>query len=136
MAGHVAPGVEAHPLGPADFAAVNPNTGTAPIFRSPRDAAITTRIYRAHPVLVRHVFARERDPFTGEMIENPEKIVDELRAYPVRYCTMFHMTNDSGLFRTPGEASKAPIVGRSNEGKPGTRKGRFGRETRKGKCGR
>ncbi len=89
------------PLGPADFAAVNPNTGTAPIFRSPRDAAITTRIYRAHPVLVRHVFARERDPFTGEMIENPEKIVDELRAYPVRYCTMFHMTNDSGLFRTP-----------------------------------
>ncbi|MCC6924549.1 excinuclease ABC subunit UvrB [Novosphingobium sp.] len=30
----------------------------------------------------------------------------------------------------PGE-SHAPIVGRSNEGKPGTRKGRFGRETKK-----
>ncbi|HOB13707.1 MAG TPA: excinuclease ABC subunit UvrB, partial [Novosphingobium sp.] len=30
----------------------------------------------------------------------------------------------------------APVVGRSNEGKPGTRKGRFGRETRKGKWGR
>jgi len=27
----------------------------------------------------------------------------------------------------------APVVGRSNEGKPGTRKGRFGRETRKWK---
>ena len=27
----------------------------------------------------------------------------------------------------PGEASKAPLVGRSNEGKPGTRKGRFGK---------
>ena len=31
----------------------------------------------------------------------------------------------------PGEASKAPIVGRSNEGKPGTRKGRFGRESKR-----
>ncbi|MBS0480900.1 MAG: excinuclease ABC subunit UvrB [Proteobacteria bacterium] len=30
----------------------------------------------------------------------------------------------------PGE-SHAPIVGRSNEGKPGTRKGRFGRESRR-----
>jgi excinuclease ABC subunit B len=30
----------------------------------------------------------------------------------------------------PGE-SHAPIVGRSSEGKPGTRKGRFGRETKK-----
>ena len=30
----------------------------------------------------------------------------------------------------PGE-SFAPIVGRSNEGKPGTRKGRFGRESKK-----
>jgi hypothetical protein len=27
------------PLTPADFAAVNPNSGTAPVFRSPRDAA-------------------------------------------------------------------------------------------------
>ncbi len=35
----------------------------------------------------------------------------------------------------PGEASKAPQVGRSNEGKPGTRKGRFGKESRKGKWG-
>ncbi len=36
----------------------------------------------------------------------------------------------------PAEASKAPQVGRSNEGKPGTRKGRFGKESRKGKWGR
>ncbi|MBS0255639.1 MAG: excinuclease ABC subunit UvrB [Proteobacteria bacterium] len=36
----------------------------------------------------------------------------------------------------PDGEHKAPIVGRSNEGKPGTRKGRFGRETRKGKWGR
>jgi excinuclease ABC subunit B len=31
----------------------------------------------------------------------------------------------------PGESSKAPLVGRSNEGKPGTRKGRFGKESRR-----
>ena len=36
----------------------------------------------------------------------------------------------------PEGEHKAPLVGRSNEGKPGTRKGRFGRETRKGKWGR
>jgi excinuclease ABC subunit B len=31
----------------------------------------------------------------------------------------------------PDEQKKAPLVGRSNEGKPGTRKGRFGRETKR-----
>ena len=37
----------AFPISPADFSAVNPNTGTAPVFRSPRDAEITLGIYRA-----------------------------------------------------------------------------------------
>ncbi|PKB14429.1 excinuclease ABC subunit B [Novosphingobium kunmingense] len=36
----------------------------------------------------------------------------------------------------PDPDKRAPIIGRSNEGKPGTRKGRFGRETRKGKWAR
>jgi len=31
----------------------------------------------------------------------------------------------------PGEPSKAPLVGRSNEGKPGTRKTRYGKSQRK-----
>ena len=70
------------PLAPADFARVNPNTGTAPIFRTPRDAEITRKIYETHPVLV------DRSQGT------------EQRAWPVRYYTMFHMTNDSHLFRT------------------------------------
>ena len=39
-------------LAPADFARVNPNTGTAPVFRTRRDAEITRRIYERHPVLV------------------------------------------------------------------------------------
>ena len=39
-------------LTPVDFTAVNPNTGTAPVFRTRRDAEITLDIYRRLPVLV------------------------------------------------------------------------------------
>lgn len=38
-------------LNAADFSAVNPNTGAAPIFRNARDAQITTAVYRRQPVL-------------------------------------------------------------------------------------
>ncbi len=68
-----------------DFARVNPNTGTAPIFRTRRDAELTTAIYDRLPVLV--------DRSSGE----------EVKAWPVRYSTTYHMTNDSGLFRTREE---------------------------------
>lgn len=70
------------PIEAADFAKVNPNTGTAPIFRSRRDMSLTTALYGRHPVLVDR---------SGER-PNP--------AWPVRYTTMFHMTNDSDRFRT------------------------------------
>ncbi len=73
------------PLAPADFARVNPNTATAPIFRTRRDAEITLGIYERHPVLV--------DRSGGE----------ERRAWPVRHHYMFHMTNDSHLFKTEDE---------------------------------
>ena len=84
------------PLAPDDFARVNPNTGTAPVFRTRRDADITRRIYERHPVLVDH---------SG---------TEEHRAWPVRYHTMFHMTNDSGLFRTAPQLESAgfyPVEG-------------------------
>jgi hypothetical protein len=47
------------PLAPDDFAAVNPNSGTAPIFRSPRDADLATDIYGRVPVLADHRLAEE-----------------------------------------------------------------------------
>ena len=72
-------------LSAEDFARVNPNTGTAPIFRTRRDAELTTAIYRRLPVLV--------DRSAGQ----------ELNVWPVKYATMFHMANDSGLFRTRQE---------------------------------
>ncbi len=74
------------PLAAADFARVNPNTGTAPVFRTRRDAEITRRIYECHPVLV--------DRSSGE----------ERKAWPVRFMQgLFNMTSDSHLFRTAAQ---------------------------------
>ena len=72
-------------LAPADFDRVNPNTGTAPIFRTRRDAEITRGIYDRHPVLVDRSGGGER------------------RTWPVRYVRQFDMTNDSQLFRTAAQ---------------------------------
>ena len=73
------------PLAATDFARVNPNTGTAPIFRRRRDAEITMAIYNRLPVLV--------DRSSGEAV----------KSWPVKYQRMFDMTNDSHLFRTIDE---------------------------------
>lgn len=101
-------------LSAADFRAVNPNTGTAPIFRNALDAQLTTRIYSAHPVLVRHVFAKEHDELSGATVENVDAIEREERLFPVRYLRMFDMTNDSGLFNTRAELQAGgwyPVAG-------------------------
>ena len=71
-----------------DFLRINPNTGAAPFFRTPRDAEITLKIYRKHPVLVNRASSIEQ------------------RAWPVRYATMLHMTNDSKLFLTEAALKK------------------------------
>ena len=69
----------------ADFACVNPNTGTAPIFRTRRDAELTAAIYGRLPVLVHRS--------SGEAA----------KTWPVTYTRMFDMTGDSGRFRTRAE---------------------------------
>jgi hypothetical protein len=74
-------------LTPTDLARINPNTRTAPLFRTRRDADLTAAIYARVPVLINET--------TGE---NP---------WGVRFMTMFHMSNDSHLFRpvpAPAEA--------------------------------
>ena len=70
------------PLVSEDFARVNPNTGTAPVFRTRRDADITRRIYEHHPVLV------------------DRSGVEVRRVWSVRHHRQFDMTNQSYLFRT------------------------------------
>jgi hypothetical protein len=67
-----------------DFRLLNPNTRTAPIFRTRRDAEITRNVYERVPVLL--------DDSRPD--GNP---------WGIRFMTMFHMTNDSGLFRTRAE---------------------------------
>jgi hypothetical protein len=76
------------PLSAKDFASVNPNTGTSPIFKSRRDAALTTAIYSRLPVLTDHSTS------------------NEIKEWPIKYATMFHMTNDSGLFRNRFELTE------------------------------
>ena len=94
------------PLGAADFAHVNPNTGTAPIFRSRRDANLTTAIYGRLPVLV--------DRSSGDVV----------KSWPVKYTRMFDMTNDSALFRTRAELEEKegawPVGGNRYDSPSGT----------------
>ena len=68
-------------LSTEEFAVLNPNTRTCPTFRSQRDADINLRIYRRTGVL-----HRESDP--------------NVNPWQIAFMTMFHMANDSGIFRT------------------------------------
>ncbi len=69
-------------LSPEDFALINPNTRTLPIFRSKRDADLTRRLYQAAPVLV------------------DERGDEPISPWGVQFMRMFDMSNDSHLFRT------------------------------------
>ena len=71
-------------LTPRDIILVNPNTRTAPIFRTQIDADITTHIYRRIPVLIKE----------GPPEENP---------WGITFMRMFDVTNDSPSFRTRKE---------------------------------
>ena len=61
-----------------DFAGINPNTGTCPLFRCEADAALAVKLYQKAPILINEK--------TGE---NP---------WGIRFGTMLHMSNDSNLF--------------------------------------
>ncbi|MFF3014026.1 Eco57I restriction-modification methylase domain-containing protein [Streptomyces sp. NPDC057939] len=73
---------------PEEILLVNPNTGTLPVFRSRRDAEITLNIYRHVPVLKREPDAE------GKGATDP---------WGLTFMTMFHMSNDSHLFRGKAE---------------------------------
>lgn len=79
-------------LAAEEVLALNPNTGTLPMFRSRKDADITLGIYSRHPVLIRD------DDHDG----NP---------WGLSFATMFHMANDSGLFHTPDDLADAKFNG-------------------------
>ena len=72
-------------LAPEDFALLNPNTRTCPIFRTRRDAEITKAMYRRAPVFVED----------GPPGRNPWKVSFRQG--------LFNMTSASHLFRTRGQ---------------------------------
>ena len=71
----------------SDFARLNPNTKTCPVFRTSRDAKLTAKIYRNSSILLNDV--------TGE---NP---------WNIKFGSMIHMSNDSYLFRTYAQLTEA-----------------------------
>ena len=72
-------------LSPADLELINPNTRTAPVFRSRRDAELTRKIYHRIPVLVREG-GPDGNPWGVEFQQG-----------------LFNMTSDSGLFLSAAE---------------------------------
>jgi hypothetical protein len=71
---------------------LNPNTKTAPLFRAQADAELTAQIYSRVPVLI-----EDGKGTTG----NP---------WGMSFMTMFHMANDSGLFRTAIQLNQMGFV--------------------------
>ena len=73
-----------------DFALLNPNTLTCPVFRSERDAELTKKLYRAAPVLIEE----------GNPGGNP---------WGVSFMAMMHMSNDSHLFADEPDDTRLPL---------------------------
>ena len=84
------------PPGPRRLRPRQPQYRHRPVFRTRRDAEITRSIYERHPVLVDR---------SGD---------EEVRAWPVRYQSMFHMAGSSHLFRAASELESSgfyPVEG-------------------------
>jgi hypothetical protein len=69
-------------LAPSEIATINPNTKTAPIFRSKADAELTKQVYARVPVLIDNAKGRRGNP------------------WGIEFARLFDMSNDSALFRT------------------------------------
>jgi hypothetical protein len=75
-------------LTPEDFELFNPNTLTAPLFRTRADRDLTRKLYRAAPVLIR---------------DRPGHPDGDANPWGITFQTLFHMSNDSGYFRTAAQ---------------------------------
>ena len=73
-------------LTPAQIAAINPNTKTAPVFRARADAELTAQIYGRVPVLINDSKGRAGNLWGIDFRQG-----------------LFNMTSDSGLFRTAAQ---------------------------------
>lgn len=91
-------------LRPDEFALINPNTRTCPVFRGERDAELTKMLYRAAPVMIREA-----------VIDAESNLIDrEVNPWGIRFAQgLFNMTSDSGLFfdspESDGAARRLPL---------------------------
>jgi hypothetical protein len=76
-------------LATEDFALLNPNTHTCPIFRTRADAELTKKIYRQVPILLN------------------EKT--DTNSWGIEYLRMIDMSNDSDLFETAAADGLVPL---------------------------
>lgn len=72
-------------LTPAEISAINPNTKTAPVFRSRADAELTAKLYSNASALIE---------------ERPQEEGGDINPWGITFQAMFHMSGDSGFFRT------------------------------------
>jgi hypothetical protein len=79
-------------LSAEDIARINPNTGTAPVFRSRIDAELAAKIYGRVTVLVDEAKGRAGNP------------------WGMSFMRMFDMANDSDLFKPAEQLRKAGFV--------------------------
>lgn len=78
-------------LSPQDFALINPNTLTCPVFRSEHDAELTKKVYRAAPVLI---------------AEGPA----EINPWGIKFSQgLYNMTSDSHLFVDSPAPGRLPL---------------------------
>lgn len=85
-------------LSPDDFALLNPNTRTCPVFRSQADAALTKKLYGSTSVLWREELKND----TGDVVQT------EHNPWGLQFQLMFMMNTDSGLFHDCPAASDQP----------------------------
>src|SRR5579885_493683 len=86
-----------YPLTKSDLCLLNPNTKTSPIFNSRADAELTAKIYARVPVLIDEAMGGAGNP------------------WGVSFMAMFHMANDSGLFRTAAQLRAAGFTRNNND---------------------
>ncbi|AOV02870.1 MULTISPECIES: Eco57I restriction-modification methylase domain-containing protein [Pseudomonadota] len=89
-------------LTPDEFRLINPNTLTCPVFRSERDAELTKKLYRAAPVLM-------RDAITAGEGKQAKVVEPAQNPWGISFMTMFHMSNDSHLFKDEPAAEHLPL---------------------------
>ena len=89
-------------LSPEAIAAINPNTKTAPVFRARADAELAAKIYSSAVVLIDENKGADGNP------------------WGVSFMAMFHMSNDSSLFRTATQLTEAEFISSSGGWKSGS----------------